>query len=104
MSRYHPEKVFSEVIGEHLDATKRFNFFEFPSGEFDQELLDKLFQYCTNPAYYYEELVHNREVIKKRYTRTALINKIELFFECNLAKITIGQGFASPSQESIFYL
>lgn len=79
VSRYHPKKVFSEVIGEHLDATKRFNFFEFPNEEFGQELLDKLFQYCTNPAYYYKELVHNREVIKKRYTRTALINKIELF-------------------------
>lgn len=79
VSRYHPEKVFSEVIGEHLDATKRINIFEFPTGEFDHELLDRLFQYCTNPAYYYEELLHNREVIKKRYTRTALVKKIELF-------------------------
>jgi len=79
VSRYHPEKVFSEVIGEHLDATKRFKIFEFPVGEFDNELLDELFQYFTSPAYYYEELVHNREVIKKRYTRAALIHKIELF-------------------------
>ncbi len=87
-TRYHPEEVFAEVVGESLDASLRLNVLDFPSySEFTQDTLKQLTNYFSDPHFYSVDLEHNINVIKKRFSHNILVqsfkNDLEIL-ECNL--------------------
>jgi len=68
-SRYHPTKVFSELIGENLEDSLRLRVLEFPEHkQKNWETIKKLTLLFRDPHYNQMDIRHNREVIKKRYT------------------------------------
>ncbi|MCD4817294.1 MAG: glycosyltransferase [Candidatus Cloacimonetes bacterium] len=72
--RYYPEKVFSDVIGEHLSTDQRLNIIEFQKKINDitvYKLIEFLF---TNKN---EIMKNNRQIVKKRYNMNTLKNCIK---------------------------
>ena len=49
-SRYEPDAVFAEVVGEHLDPADQVEYERFPDDEPDDELLDRLTRLLLDPA------------------------------------------------------
>ncbi len=88
-NRFEPEDVFKEVTGEDMDAALRLRVFEFPEGTiFPSKTLDKLTNIFANYYYNHGDLLHNVEVIAKRFTQTAL----EQSFVDNLASLALSVG------------
>ncbi len=77
-SRYHPEAVFQEVIGEHLSKGKRLKVFEYPKDkQFSEKMLGKITNLLFNP--YGKRSNHNCKVIEKRYSVAVLARTIKDF-------------------------
>lgn len=89
-SRYHPEKVFCEVIGEHLKKDLRLHVLEFPADDrFTPQQLDTITHLFMDP--YGQNHNHNRKVINKRYSHKVLTHTLEdflykLWFNCRWHK------------------
>ena len=71
-SRYEPERVFQEVVGEHLPEEQRIVFQEFPEADFPRELLARLTHDLLRPAEYAAIARHNRDVVRQRYSHERL--------------------------------
>ncbi len=71
-SRYQPEEVFSEVVGEDLDPGRRIAITTFPEGRFTgaflQEVTDSLFLQQGLAG----RMLHNRRVVAERFGMEAL--------------------------------
>jgi glycosyltransferase involved in cell wall biosynthesis len=65
-SRYHPQQVFSEVVGEHLDPDSQIDYIEFPEGDFPGSFLKKLTELLIEPGQR-KKTEHNRGAVKERY-------------------------------------
>jgi len=88
-SRFEPEEVFKEVTGENMEAALRLRVLEFPEGTvFPVETLEKLTGLFANYYYNHGDLLHNVEVIAKRFTQTAL----EQSFVDNFASLALSVG------------
>lgn len=80
-SRYDPEAVFREVIGEHLSEDLRLKVFEYPKDkQFSAEMLTDITELLFNP--YGQHTTHNVDVIKKRYSVEVLAQTIKNFLHC----------------------
>ncbi|RKZ90355.1 MAG: hypothetical protein DRQ43_11380, partial [Gammaproteobacteria bacterium] len=80
-SRYDPEAVFREVIGEHLSEDLRLKVFEYPKDkQFSAEMLTDITELLFNP--YGQHTTHNADVIKKRYSVEVLAQTIKKFLYC----------------------
>ncbi|MBL6991105.1 MAG: hypothetical protein ISR65_15070 [Bacteriovoracaceae bacterium] len=80
-NRYHPEVVFSKVIGEHLDESLKLNVFEFPKNEYTPELLDSITKAIFKAKSQQLKAIHNRQVVKNRYSCEALTSNFEQFLK-----------------------
>lgn len=69
--RYNPEKVYAEVIGEHLDEALRLKVLEFRN-EIPDTLIQKTVERLFYPQDSIEDVVHNKNVIKVRYNLDTL--------------------------------
>ena len=77
-SRYDPEAVFREVIGEHLSEDLRLKVFEYPEDkQFSVQMLTQITELLFNP--YGKQSTHNCEVIKQRYSVEVLSRTIKDF-------------------------
>ena len=77
-SRYDPEAVFREVIGEHLSEDLRLKVFEYPKDkQFSEQMLTDITELLFNP--YGKHTTHNADVIKKRYSVEVLAQTIKDF-------------------------
>ena len=77
-SRYDPEAVFREVIGEHLSEDLRLKVFEYPEDkQFSEQMLRQITELLFNP--YGQQSTHNCEVIKQRYSAEVLARTIKEF-------------------------
>ncbi len=77
-SRYDPEAVFREVIGEHLSEDLRLKVFEYPENkQFSEQMLTQITDLLFNP--YGQQSSHNSEVIKQRYSVEVLARTIKEF-------------------------
>jgi len=91
--RYEPEKVYSEVIGEHLDERDRLRVMEFKGKRISAGMVRRITDRIFFPHHYTDEIRHNQRVVLKRYSLEALSDNIHqmlvrLFEQlCNNRKI-----------------
>ncbi len=106
-SRYDPEAVFREVIGEHLSEDLRLKVFEYPEEkQFSEEMLSQITALLFNP--YGQQSTHNREVIEQRYSVEVLARTIKdflyrIWFNCQPAAAqfdTLQQTFDAVSRQT----
>ena len=71
-SRYQPEEVFADVIGEDLPEELRIRYVLFPEGEFSEEFLNEVTDLLTHPEAWAKWREHNRQAIRLRYSEAAL--------------------------------
>jgi len=71
-SRYQPEEVFADVVGENLPEELRIHYHLFPEDEFPQEFLEDVTTLLTNPEVWTKSREHNRRVIRSRFSVAAL--------------------------------
>ncbi|RKZ96470.1 MAG: hypothetical protein DRQ43_04275, partial [Gammaproteobacteria bacterium] len=108
-SRYDPEAVFREVIGEHLSEDLRLKVFEYPKDkQFSEQMLSELTELLFNP--YGHHTTHNAEVIKKRYSVEVLAQTIKdflyrIWFNCQASATDFNllqQVFQTTSEQTRF--
>ncbi|MFC2152887.1 phosphodiester glycosidase family protein, partial [Bacteroidota bacterium] len=76
-SRYYPENVYSEVIGEHLPHEDRLKVIEFDGKNITKKHVKKIIDRVLFPHKFSEEIAHNQRVVDKRYSLDALKNNID---------------------------
>jgi len=74
--RYEPEKVYSEVIGEHLDERDRLIVMEFKGKRISTSMVRRISDRIFFPHHYTDEIRHNQRVVLKRYSLEALSDNI----------------------------
>jgi glycosyltransferase involved in cell wall biosynthesis len=106
-SRYDPEAVFREVIGEHLSADLRLKVYEYPENkQFSKKMLSQITALLFNPSG--QQSTHNREVIEQRYSVEVLARTIKdflyrIWFNCQPASAqfdTLQQTFDTVSRQT----
>jgi len=70
--RYEPEKVYSEVIGEHLGERDRLKVLEFKGKRISDNMVLKILDRIFFPHRYTDEIRHNQRVVLKRYSLESL--------------------------------
>jgi hypothetical protein len=84
-NRYTPEKVYSEVIGEHLPETERLKVIEFKGVKIKSSHLQSIIDRVFFPHQFVNEVAHNKQVIEKRYSLKFLEeNMKEIFIKLHL--------------------
>lgn len=80
-SRYRPEEVFADVIGEHLPEEYHIQYILFPEDEFSEEFLDEVADLITNPATWTKRRDQNRQTIRLRYSEATLSSAFKSLLE-----------------------
>ncbi len=75
--QYEPRAVYEQVIGYHLDESQRLKVLEFKGYTIPKKLIAEISDHVFYPQNSMEDLVHNRNVIKKRYSLEALQRNME---------------------------
>ncbi len=70
--RYEPEKVYAEVIGEHLGERDRLKVLEFKGKRITDGMVKRIADRIFFPHRYTDEIRHNQRVVHKRYSLDAL--------------------------------
>lgn len=76
-SRYYPENVYSEVIGEHLPHIDRLKVIEFDGKNITKKHIRKIIDRVFFPHLFSDEIAHNYRVVNKRYSLDVLKKNIE---------------------------
>ena len=71
-SRYQPEEVFADVVGEDLPSALRIHYLLFPEDHFSEEFLAEVADLLTQPELWTKWREHNRRSIRSRYSVAAL--------------------------------
>lgn len=74
--RYEPEKVYSEVIGEHLEERNRLQVLEFKGKRISENMVRRITERIFFPHRYTDEIKHNQRVVNRRYSLDALNDNI----------------------------
>jgi len=67
-SRYHPEEVFADVIGEDLPEELRIHYLLFPEDNFSEDFLNEVVHLLTVPEAWTKWRDHNRQAIRHRFS------------------------------------
>ena len=70
-SRYEPDAVFSEVVGEQ-HGEDRVHFEQFPEDEIGTDTLDRVTELLLDPSAQRNVVAHNRDAVTHRYSLDAL--------------------------------
>lgn len=76
-SRYYPENVYSEVIGEHLPHEDRLKVIEFDGKNLTKKHAKKIIERVFYPHRFSDEIEHNQRVVEKRYSLDSLKGNID---------------------------
>jgi Phosphodiester glycosidase/Glycosyl transferases group 1 len=76
-SRYFPENVYSEVIGEHLPHKDRLKVIEFDGKNITKKHVKKIIDRVFFPHKFSHEIAHNLNVVDNRYSLDSLKNNID---------------------------
>jgi glycosyltransferase involved in cell wall biosynthesis len=79
-SRYYPEEVFAEVVGEHLPDTDQVKYLLFPENGYDDKFLAEVMDMLLCPDKLREWKEHNKNAVKKRYSSASIRHKFKEFF------------------------
>ncbi|MDY6799866.1 MAG: phosphodiester glycosidase family protein [Bacteroidota bacterium] len=71
-SRYYPENVYSEVIGEHLPHQDRLKVIEFDGKNITKKHTKKIMESVFFPHKFTHVIAHNQQVVDKRYSLKSL--------------------------------
>ena len=71
-SRYSPEKVFMDVVGEKYPDFIKINYFLFPEKAFSKSFLNKITKLLFNPEIYQTQKEHNQYAAHIRYSTDVL--------------------------------
>ncbi|UCG23796.1 MAG: hypothetical protein JSW55_16925 [Chloroflexota bacterium] len=71
-SRYRPEVVFADVIGEDLPEASRIHYLLFPEGHLPEAFLEEASDLLTRPEIWTKWRKHNRQAIRSRFSVAAL--------------------------------
>jgi glycosyltransferase involved in cell wall biosynthesis len=71
-SRYRPEQVFADVIGEDLPRELQIRYLLFPEGELTGDFLRDVVDLITDPETSGQWISHNRQAVRRRYSTAAL--------------------------------
>ncbi len=74
--RYTPEKVYSEVIGEHLPEKQRLKVIEFQGKKISSKHAEKIIERIFFPHLYTPEVLHNKEAVQQRFSINSLTENI----------------------------
>ncbi len=75
--QYEPRAVYEQVIGYHLDESQRLKVLEFKGNKIPKKLITKISDHVFYPQNSMEDLMHNKNVIKQRYSLEALQENME---------------------------
>jgi hypothetical protein len=75
--QYEPREVFEEVIGYHLSAENRLRVLEFKGSRIPDKLISKIINHVFYPQNSLDDVAHNLNVIKKRYSLQSLGLNVE---------------------------
>jgi glycosyltransferase involved in cell wall biosynthesis len=67
-SRYNPEKVFADVVGEHLPEEQQIQYIQFPEGEFSDLFLEEVANLLLKPETNRSRIEHNKTAVRSRYS------------------------------------
>lgn len=71
-SRYNPQEVFAEVVGEHLPEGSRIRYSLFPEGAFSDAFLSEVTQLLLHPELNKDRIQHNKSSVRSRYSTAVL--------------------------------
>ena len=80
-SRYFPEEVFSEVVGEGLSDEEQIKYLLFPEGNYSDEFLAEASELLLDPEKAEGRKAHNKQAVRLRYSTEMIKRKFELFIE-----------------------
>ena len=80
-SRYRPEKVFAEVVGEHLPKELQIQYTLFPEGDFSQQFLAEVAELLLHPHTNQIKIAHNKKAVRARYSRNSMQKKFANLIE-----------------------
>jgi len=76
-SRYFPENVYSEVIGEHLPHKDRLKVIEFDGKNITKKQIKKIIERVFFPQKFSNEIAQNYNVVNNRYSLDSLKSNID---------------------------
>ncbi len=71
-SRYYPEDVFREVVGEDLPEEEQIHYILFPEEDFPLDMLDRVTALLLRRETETELIEHNKNAVRKRYSAERL--------------------------------
>ncbi|NOY75668.1 MAG: glycosyltransferase family 4 protein [Kiritimatiellaeota bacterium] len=80
-SRYYPEDVFAEVVGEELEPEKRIIYTLFPDNGYPQSFLDEVAELTLAGNANLERVAHNKKAVAARYGTGVLVGTFEKVLE-----------------------
>ncbi len=76
--QYEPREVYEEVIGMHLNEKYRLKVLEFKGSKISQDLINQIIDKVFYPQNSVDDVTHNLNVIKNRYSYQALENNMRV--------------------------
>jgi len=80
-SRYYPEEVFAEVVGEHRPEPEQIRYVPFPEDGFPDGFLDRVAGIMLTPEAFEDNKAHNKNAVRLRYSMEMVQHKFDLFIE-----------------------
>jgi glycosyltransferase involved in cell wall biosynthesis len=71
-SRYSPDEVFAEVVGEDLSEEHQIDFVQFPKGAFPKSFLQQVTQLLLYPELNKKRVQHNKNAVRSRFSARKL--------------------------------
>ena len=84
-SRYSPDEVFAEVVGEDLSEENQIDYLLFPQGTFPESFLQKVTKLLLHPELNENRIQHNKNAVRARFSAA----KLEKSFGNLLEKLRI---------------
>lgn len=75
-TRYTPENVYSEVIGEHLPEKQRLKVIEFSGKKISRKHAKRIIDRVLFPHLYTDEVLHNKNAVNSRFSIKSLTENI----------------------------
>jgi hypothetical protein len=86
--RYYPEEVYRKIIGEELPKQDRLKVIEFTDPRLSNEIIEDVKKNIFSKKSYEKHILHNQEIIQKRFSLKSLTQEFEKVFYKLFLQIT----------------
>ena len=80
-SRYQPEEIFASVVGEDLPPELQIRYLPFPENDYSGPVIDEISRYLLDPTNREDEIQHNREATRNRYSKQVMYSAFNDFLD-----------------------